>query len=193
MTSLRRPPPSASPVALKVIHDRIPHRTPYGLVALDLATPEAVRAAADDVRARLSTHFPDCIDAPLLVEEMTPAGIDLFVSASTDPECGPMLVLGLGGFLLEMVRDVVAMPLPTRQGEAAALLAETAIGRFLASPSGAMFGGVDLLVAFAEALGDFYVGTGDRLSLIELNPVRLTGHGTPVILDALIAGKGEPS
>ncbi len=131
------------PVALKVIHDRIPHRTPYGLVSLDLATPDAVRAAADDIRARLSTHFPDCIDAPLLVEQMTPAGIDLFVSVSTDPECGPMLVLGLGGFLLETVRDVVAMPLPTRQGEAAALLAETGIGRFLASPSGAMFGGID--------------------------------------------------
>lgn len=178
------------PVALKVVHDEIPHRTPYGLVSLDLGTPAAVRAAVDDIRARLSTHFPEHDRAHLLVERMTPPGIDLFVSVSTDPESGPMLVLGQGGFLLETVRDVVAMPLPTRLGEAAALLAETGVGRFLASPSGAMFGGADGLIAFAEALGDLYINANGRLSLIELNPVRLAvGHGTPVILDALIAGK----
>jgi acyl-CoA synthetase (NDP forming) len=177
------------PVALKVIEDRIPHRTPYGLVALDLANADAVRQAATRIRAKLLEHFPDCVDAPLLVERMTPAGIDLFLAASTDPESGPMLTLGLGGFLLEAVRDVVAIPLPSRQGEVAALLEESAVGRFLASASGAMFGGAGPVIRFAEALGDLYA-TG-RFSLIEINPVRLVpGQAEPIILDALLAGQG---
>jgi len=176
------------PVALKVIDDRIPHRTPYGLLQLDLADAGAVERAAALMRDRLARHFPQCVDAPLLVEGMTAAGIDLFVAASTDPECGPMLVIGLGGFLLEVVRDVVAVPLPPRAGEVAARLADSAIGRFLASRSGDLFGGVAALARLAETIGDLYVAAAGRLSLIELNPVRLVaGADQPVILDALIA------
>jgi acetate---CoA ligase (ADP-forming) len=127
----------------------------------------------------------------LLVEAMSPAGLDLFVAVSTDPECGPMLTFGLGGFLLEAIRDVVAVPLPSRQGEVAALLEDSAIGRFLTSRSGAMFGGSASIVSFAERLGDIYIATKGRLSLIELNPVRLVpGNDTPVVLDALLATKG---
>jgi acyl-CoA synthetase (NDP forming) len=179
------------PVAIKVIDDGIPHRTPYGLVALDLRDAAALHAAARKIRENLAIHFPGRTDAPLLVERMTPPGLDLIVAATTDPECGPMLTLGLGGFLLEAVRDVVAVPLPSRQGEVAALLETCAIGRLLASPSGAAFGGIAPVAQFAEAIGDTYVAAGGRLSLIELNPVRLApGEAAPVILDALIASKG---
>ncbi len=180
------------PVALKVIDDRIPHRTPYGLIALDLADAAAVRDGGTLLRERLVRHAPDCADAPFLVERMTPSGLDLFVAASTDPECGPMVLLGLGGFLLEAVRDVVAVPLPACAGEVAALLQESAIGRFLASPSGATFGGVEPLVSFAEAIGELYIAAAGGLSLIEINPVRLVpGQGAPVILDALIASREQ--
>lgn len=176
------------PVALKVIDARIAHRTPYGLVQLDLDSEDAVRRAADVIRARLAEHFPACRDVPLLVERMTSPGLDLFVAASTDPECGPMLMLGLGGFLLETVRDVVAIPLPPREGEVAARLAQSGLGRFLGSRSGALFGGIEPLARFAEAIGDLYAAANGRLSLIELNPVRLTDRaGAPVVLDALIA------
>jgi acyl-CoA synthetase (NDP forming) len=180
------------PVALKVVDERIPHRTPFGLLELDLADAEALRHAARLIRSRLALHFPNCLDAPLLVESMTAPGIDLFVSASTDPECGPMLVIGLGGFLLEVTRDVVAVPLPSREGEVAALLADSGIGHFLQSRSGAMFGGIEPIVRFSETIGDIYVAAGGRLSLIELNPVRLVaGGGSPVILDALLATQAK--
>ena len=180
------------PVALKVVDERIPHRTPFGLLELDLANTEALGHAARLIRSRLALHFPDCLDAPLLVEGMTAPGIDLFVSASTDPECGPMLVIGLGGFLLEVTRDVVAVPLPSREGEVAALLAQSGIGRYLQSRSGAMFGGIEPIVRFSETIGDIYIAANGRLSLIELNPVRLVaGGGNPVILDALLATQAQ--
>lgn len=180
------------PVALKVIDERIAHRTPYGLVQLDLDSVNAVTHAAATIRARLAEHFPACRDVPLLVERMTGPGLDLFVAASTDPECGPMLMLGFGGFLLETVRDVVAIPLPPREGEVAARLAQSGLGRFLASRSGALFGGIEPIVRFAETIGDLYVAANGRLSLIELNPVRLTDRAAvPVVLDALIATAEE--
>ncbi|TDV05488.1 acetate--CoA ligase family protein [Paraburkholderia caballeronis] len=182
------------PVALKVIDERIPHRTPYGLVQLDLNSADAVTRAAGTIRARLATHFPACENVPLLVERMTGPGLDLFVGASTDPECGPMLMIGLGGFLLETVRDVVAIPLPPRAGEVAARLAQSGLGRFLASRSGALFGGVEPLVRFAETIGDLYVAANGRLALIELNPVRVTDRAAaPVVLDALIATAEGPA
>jgi len=143
------------------------------------------------MRAILTTSFKGCEDAPFLVERMSPAGLDLFVAASTDPECGQMLLIGLGGFLLETVRDVVAVPLLSREGEVATLLRESAIGRYLASPAGARFGGIGAIGNFAERLGDLYVAAGNHLSLIELNPVRLVPEkGRPIILDALLATKG---
>ena len=182
------------PVALKVIEDKIAHRTPYGLVALDLTDGAAVRASGALMRTRLAKHFPECTASPLLIERMTPSGLDMFVAVTTDPECGPTLTVGLGGFLLEAVRDVVAVPLPSREGEVAAMLKESTIGRFLASRSGAMFGGVEPLSRFAEKLGDLYIAAAGRLSLIELNPIRLVpGQAEPVILDALIAAKEASS
>ena len=177
------------PVAVKVVDDRIPHRTPCGLVILDLQDAASVRQAEIALRERLARHAPDCADAPILVEQMMPSGLDLFVAASTDPECGPMVLLGLGGMLLEAVCDVVVAPLPSCPDEIAELLKESGIGRFLASPSGAAFGGIARLVRFAEEVGKLYIASGE-IALIEINPVRLLpGHSAPVILDALIASK----
>jgi hypothetical protein len=156
-----------------------------------LSNETAVQLAGASIRGKLAHHFPECAAASLLVERMTPAGLDLFVSASTDPECGPMLTLGFGGILLETIRDVVAVPLPSRMGEVAVLLRESAVGRFLDSASGTTFGGISPVAAFAERVGDLYTATASRLTLIELNPVRLvSGSARPLILDALVATKG---
>ena len=108
-----------------------------------------------------------------------------------DSDAGGLVVERLGPSYRKrlVLRDVT---LSLRQGEVAALLEGSVVGRFLASPSGAMFGGVQPLVAFAEALGDLYVAAGERLALIEINPLRLVpGQATPIILDALLASKGR--
>ena len=87
---------------------------------------EDARTAGDEVPL---TYFEYGTLAALWLFERS--GLDLAI-----------LEVGLGGLLLEAIRDVFAVPLPTREGEVASILGDSAIGRFLASRSDAMFGSI---------------------------------------------------
>ena len=82
----------------------IAHKTEHRAVRLGLAKPEDIRAAA----AVLLARYP-----AVLVERLVPGGIvELLVGVQSDPVFGPVLSLGVGGVLAELVRDVVHLLLP---------------------------------------------------------------------------------
>ena len=101
-----RPPTSAGPVAVKGLG--IAHKTEHRAVRLGLVEPDDVRAAA----AVLLARYP-----AVLVERLVPGGIvELLVGVQSDPVFGPVLSLGVGGVLTELVRDVAHLLLPADAG-----------------------------------------------------------------------------
>src|SRR5262249_28128586 len=104
------------PVVLKTGRPDVMHKTENGAVVTHLRTRDDVRAAAQRLVAR--GH------AELLVQEQVPGFVELLVGGRQDPTFGAIVVVGLGGFLAEAVRDVSTALAPLSIDEARALVGE---------------------------------------------------------------------
>ncbi|HWP43792.1 MAG TPA: acetate--CoA ligase family protein, partial [Blastocatellia bacterium] len=89
------------PVALKAAGPAILHKTEVGGVALGLADEQALASAYDDMAQRLGDRL-----AGVIVQEMVAGGVEVVVGATLDPTFGPLVLLGSGGVLVELLRDV---------------------------------------------------------------------------------------
>ena len=176
------------PVVLKVVSDDIAHKSDYGLVELGIRTPATLAAAwvAFDERVATVPGKPK-IDG-ILVQEMVPGGLEVFAGVNRDPEFGLVMAFGLGGTLVEVLRDIVLRPLPLRSGDVEAMIAETRFAATLLSGvRGESAGDVPALTRNLYALADFAWTNRDAIDEIDVNPIKVLplGQGCRVV-DALI-------
>jgi acetyltransferase len=165
------------PLVVKTARPDVLHRTEVGGVVLGVVDGEALERAVRALEARLGP-------GPLLVQEEVPRGIELLVGGRRDPSFGPTVLVGLGGVLAELLRDVSVALAPLGPETARALLAEGRRGTLLRGFRGAA--AVD-----EGALTDVLVGVGsllaDHAAIVELdlNPLIASG-GRIVAVDALV-------
>ncbi len=110
------------PVALKVESPDILHKTDAGVVRLNLHTAEAVRAAWHDILAASAAIQPPPRVTGVLVQPMLPPGVEVMIGARMDPQFGPLIVVGLGGILVELLKDVALALAPVQPAEALSML-----------------------------------------------------------------------
>jgi len=94
------------PVALKLASSTITHKTEVGGVILGLQSEEAVRDAFEVVRERLRAAGRLEEMEGAVVQEMVPGGVEVIVGLTQDPSFGPLIMFGLGGIQVELVKDV---------------------------------------------------------------------------------------
>jgi hypothetical protein len=170
-------------VVLKVVSDAIPHKSEHGLVAVGLAHEAALTATFHDMQARV-TRLGRPIEG-YLVQEMVADGVEVFAGVSRDPDFGLSIAFGLGGIAVEVLRDFALRPLPLRQGDAEAMIAETRGAALLKGFRGGAAADVDALARCLYALSDFAVANNERIAEIDLNPIKARSGGC-VVVDALI-------
>lgn len=168
------------PVALKALSYSLPHKSDAGGVVLNLRTPVEVAAAAAGMAAALAGRGLES----LLVQRMAPAGIEIALGIRRDPEFGPLLRLGLGGRLVEILDQGVLIPAELGGEGALRALARLAGGRLLSSPRGLGPGPVRELAGLAEALSRL-AGELPEVREVDLNPVIAAPQGVWVV-DALV-------
>jgi hypothetical protein len=116
---------------------------------------------------------------------MRQGGIEMLVSVSRDPIWGPMIAIGFGGVLVELLDDVAITPLPVGRAEIITLLGKLRGAKLLEGYRGG--GAIDLdqladaIVAIGEAALDF----GPTLEVLEINPLLVSPERVEA-LDALI-------
>lgn len=110
------------PLAVKVISPDIVHKTDAGGVQLALADADAVRVAVERMRALPAIKAAQ-IDG-WLVEEMSSKGQEIVIGGYRDPQFGPMVMVGLGGIFVEIIKDVAFRICPIEEHDARAMLAE---------------------------------------------------------------------
>ena len=167
------------PVALKIVSPQASHKTEVGGVALGLADAAAVEAAAGEMAARLSAIDGDAHIEGFTVQEMV-SGVEIILGVREDPQYGPFMVAGLGGVLVEAVKDVAFRMLPLTADEARAMLDElrgkAVLGPFRGRPPR----DVDALVAAMCGLSGIFLDHRGRLSDLEVNPVMVLAEGEGV-------------
>jgi acetate---CoA ligase (ADP-forming) len=175
------------PIALKVVSDDIPHRSELGLVAVGLYDERELAIEWERMSRRLEETGRRGTIAGFLIQELARDGFEVFAGVSTNPDWGPVLAFGAGGVLVEALADVALRPLPLRDGDVEAMIAETRAGALLAGYRGRPPGDVLALARCLTALADFAWAERAQLAEIDVNPivVRERGHGC-VVVDALI-------
>jgi acyl-CoA synthetase (NDP forming) len=112
------------PVVLKVVSPQITHKTDVGGVKLDLKSPEEVATAFDEIMAAARRAAPDATIDGVSVQQMARPGIEVIVGVSTDPQFGPVIMFGLGGVLVEVLKDVSFRIIPIAPRDARQMIRE---------------------------------------------------------------------
>ena len=180
------------PVVLKAVSDDIPHRSELGLVAVGLSDERDLTGAWERMSRRLDETGKRGVIAGFLVQEMAHDGLEVFAGVNTDPDWGPVLAFGAGGVLVEALGDVALRPLPLRDGDAEAMIAETRAGALLAGYRGRPPGDLAALARCLTALADFAWAERHHLAEIDVNPIVVSARGCAVV-DALIVPRDRPS
>ena len=172
------------PVALKVMSYQLPHKTEAGAIRLGALGAEAVRSSYEEMLAEVSRRAPSAKIEGVLVQEMVPARIELTCGMYRDPVFGPIVSVGLGGVLIEILSETALLRPPFGMLEATAAL-EGILGGRLTSGGRGLTGDEQTQVA------EMMVGVG-RLALefgevaeVDVNPVRVA-DGSALAADALI-------
>ena len=174
------------PVALKVQSADIPHKTETGAVLLNVGVDEA-HVAYERVLANAMRHAPTAHIEGVLVEGMAPAGRELILGVNRDPCWGPLLMVGLGGVLVEALGDVVLTPVPLDRDAAMALLRRLKGAAVLKPYRGMPGADTEALADLMVRLSQFALDQADAIAQIDLNPVIVHAKGDGVsVVDALI-------
>jgi acyl-CoA synthetase (NDP forming) len=164
------------PVVLKTDEPGIAHKSDVGGVLLGLAGPAALAAAYQDLAERLGRR--------VLVGQTIPAGPELSLGLARDHELGPLLVVGAGGVLVELLADrAVALP-PVGPEQARQLIGQLRVAALLAGARGQPAADLDAVVAAVTALSQLAAELGDALEALDINPLICGPHGA-VAVDAL--------
>jgi len=181
----------ARPAALKVQSADIPHKTEAGAVALNISG-DGARAAYERVLAAAKRHAPHARIDGVLVQPMAPPGREVILGVNRDPNWGPLLMVGLGGVLVEALGDVALAPVPLDHAGARALLGRLKGAAVLGAFRGAPPADTDALVELMVRLSQFAADHADEIAEIDLNPVIVHAKGQGVsLVDALIV-KQQP-
>jgi acetate---CoA ligase (ADP-forming) len=168
------------PVALKIAARAISHKTEAGGVRLNLATADAVERAGKALITAAAAAAPGAAIDGLLVQEMV-EGTEIIVGARTDPLYGPMLVVGAGGILVELIKDVSVRLLPVTPDDVRAMLAELKVTRLLQGFRGRPPADIETLVRAICGLADVYLDHRHLLHDLEINPLIVGPDGVRAV------------
>jgi acetyltransferase len=113
------------PVVLKISSPDIIHKSDFGGVRINLANAEQVRDAFDLMMLRIQKRAPNAHLRGVYVEKMGQRGREVILGMTRDPQFGPMLMFGLGGIFVEVMKDVTFHLAPITAEEAMQMLKGT--------------------------------------------------------------------
>ncbi|HYV58182.1 MAG TPA: acetate--CoA ligase family protein, partial [Candidatus Nitrosopolaris sp.] len=176
------------PLVAKAIAPEVLHKSDVGGVILGLDSAAAVATAVDTLVARMRAIGAH-LDGILLQREVT-GGIEALVGVTTDPTFGPLLVCGLGGVLVELLRDVAFHLTPVSDVDATEMIGKLRSAPLLDGYRGQPPGDKDALVAVILRVSAL-VEVVPELRELDLNPVKVLapGRGAVVVDGRLRVGR----
>ncbi len=180
------------PFAVKVVSPNLLHKSDAGGVALDLADAAAVGDVVASMAAKPAIAAADI--EGWLVEEMAPAGREVVVGGVLDPQFGPMLMVGLGGVLVELLGDVAFRLCPIGEADARRMLDELKGGALLDGVRGMDPVDRQSLVEVMLKVGGpdgLLMAHGDDLAELDINPLIVSATGS-VAVDARLILHAAP-
>src|SRR6266566_6317250 len=176
------------PVALKVLSYGLPHKSDSGALRLGLTGDDAVWHAYEEMLDSVKSANPELKVEGVLVQEMVPASVEISCGLQRDPVFGPVVAVGIGGVLIEIVGGTVLLRAPFSQRQAQDAVARIAGGRLRTASRG-------LSEAQATTIAQVMTGLGTlaleipEVESADINPIRVDGEVAKAV-DALLVVRG---
>ncbi|MCZ6609124.1 MAG: acetate--CoA ligase family protein, partial [Alphaproteobacteria bacterium] len=167
------------PVALKVLAPAFSHKTEVGGVLLGLSSADEVAAGAATLAGRIRAADATAEITGYLVQEMV-SGVEMIVGARDDALYGPVILVGTGGVMVELMGDAAMRLLPVDEHDVHAMIAGLKGKELLAGFRGAPPADFDALVAAVVGLGRVYLDHRHLLADLEVNPLIVRERGAGV-------------
>ncbi len=172
------------PVVLKVVSPDIAHKSDVGGVKLNLLNREAVGAAFDEILANAKRAEPSANILGVSVQQMAKQGTEVIIGMTTDPQFGPVMMFGLGGIMVEVLKDVSFRLVPLSDKDAGQMIDEIKGRPVLAGVRGQPPADVEALKKTILQVSQF-VEKHPEVRELDLNPVFAYPDGA-IAVDARI-------
>ncbi|MBP2674188.1 MAG: acetyl coenzyme synthetase forming, alpha domain protein [Deltaproteobacteria bacterium] len=163
-------------VVMKIVSPQILHKTDVGGVRLNLSSEEEVAKAFVDITSSVRRLVPSAWIAGVSVQEMIVGGQELIIGLSRDPQFGPLLMFGLGGIYVEVLKDVAFRVAPLSKRDATEMIREIRAYPLLAGYRGTEPADEDAIVDALQRLSalscDF-----PEIQELDINPIRVMPRG----------------
>ncbi len=173
------------PVVLKIESPDIAHKTEAGVVKIGLRDAAQVEEAAGELLARAAAIRPAPAVKGLLVQPMIPAGVEVMMGARIDAQFGPLVVVGLGGVMVELMKDSNLALAPVSQPQALRMLRSLRGAKALAGFRGMPAVNMERLAQIVARFSEFVADHAQRIREVDVNPMICNGDDI-VAVDALI-------
>ena len=176
------------PVALKIASPDIIHKTDAGGVELGLKTAAQVGKAYDDILKSVTKQFPQAKIQGVSVEQMARPGVEVIIGMSKDAQFGPVLMFGLGGIFVEVLKDVSFRIVPLEKRDAREMIREIKGYPVLQGYRGQPAVDLARLEEMVLNVSDF-VEKHPEVEQIDLNPVICNADGAVAVDARVILGE----
>lgn len=112
------------PIVLKINSPDVIHKSDAGGVRLGLSNAAQVGKAYSEIMSAIRQAFPQARIEGISVQPMAPPGVEVIIGMSKDPQFGPVIMFGLGGILVEVLKDVSFRIVPVRERDAREMIRE---------------------------------------------------------------------
>jgi acyl-CoA synthetase (NDP forming) len=158
------------PVALKIVSPDVLHKTDAGGVKLGLGNEKAVGKAFDEIISAIKKNEPSAKIYGVSVQNMARPGVEVIIGMSKDPQFGPVLMFGLGGILVEVLKDVAFRIVPLAKRDAREMIKEIKGYPILEGYRGQEPANIAVLEDYLLKVSDF-VDSRPEIKELDINPI----------------------
>ena len=176
------------PVALKIVSPDVVHKSDSGGVKLNIGSVSQVKSAYSEMMKTISQKYPDAVIQGVTVQKMARPGVEVIVGSSKDPQFGPVIMFGLGGIFVEVLKDVSFRVVPVRRRDADEMLKEIKGYSLLQGYRGKEPSDTAALVEIILKLSQF-MEENQQVKELELNPVFAYAKGALAVDARMILEK----
>ena len=171
---------SGYPVVMKIVSEDILHKSDSGGIALDILNPEQLRVEYDAMLARIAQIEPSARICGVMVEQMAPKGLEVIIGMRRDPTFGPLMMFGLGGTMVELLKDISFKVAPLTSEDIDEMIENTLAGKLLKGYRGSAKADIKAVKETIARLSQLSLDN-PAISEIEINPLIVYPEGQGAI------------
>ncbi|MEN6562936.1 MAG: acetate--CoA ligase family protein [Christensenella sp.] len=176
------------PVVMKIVSGDILHKTDVGCVVLNITDICAMERAYRTIMDNAIQNVPGVVIQGVVVQQMLPKGFEVLLGVSTDPQFGQVLMTGLGGTLVELLKAVSMRLIPITREDALDMIAETPLQQACAGLRGVRYDREEIVEALLNL--SRMAEENPDIAEVDINPLLLYGDGRKATaVDAVVVRK----